>query len=65
VEFYVRGYHVYLLIWNPFVSKVSVAMQKERTTPDCYTVAILEEDTCCSMGHLPREIFTRESKFLA
>jgi len=28
-----------------------------------FAVAILEEDTCCSVGHLP--LFTRESKFWA
>ena len=58
VECYVQGYHVYQRIWNPFVSEVAIAVWKERNTHDRYAVAILEEDTCCSVGHLPREIFS-------
>ena len=58
VECYVRGYHVYQRILNPFVGEVAIAVQKERNTLDRYAVAILEEDTCCSsVGHLPREVF--------
>ena len=56
VECYVRGYHVYQRIWNPFVGEVAIAVREERNTHDRYAVAILEEDTCCSVGHLPREI---------
>ena len=61
MEYYVRGYHVYQRICNPFVGEVAIAVQEER-----YAVAILEEDTCCSVGHLPREIggldFSRSSR---
>ena len=48
--------HVYQRIWNPFVGEVAIAVREERNTHDRYAVAILEEDTCCSVGHLPREI---------
>ena len=56
VECYVQGYHVYQRIWNPFVSEVAIAVREERNIHDRYAVAILEEDTCCSVGHLSREI---------
>ena len=43
------------------MGEVAIAVQEERNIHDRYAVAILEEDTCCSMGHLPRKIFhTRE-----
>jgi len=41
---------------EPFVGEVAIAVWEERNTYDRYTVAILEEDTCYSVGHLPREI---------
>ena len=52
----VRGYYVYQRIWNPFVGEVAIAVREERNTHDRYAVAILAEDTCYSVGHLPREI---------
>jgi len=66
VKCYVQGYHVYQRIWNPFVGEVAIAVREEHNTYDRYAVAILEEDTCCSVGHLPREIggldFSRSSR---
>ena len=56
MECYVLGYHVYQRIWNPFMGEVVIAVQEECNTHDRYAVAILEEDTCCSVGHLPHEI---------
>ena len=50
VECYVRVYHVYQRIWNPFVGEVAIALWEERNTHDSYAVDILEEDTCCSVG---------------
>jgi len=38
------------------VGKVAIAVLEERNTNDRYAVAILKEDTCCSVGHLLREI---------
>ncbi len=46
VESYVRGYHVYQRIWNPFVGEVAVAVREEGNVHDRYAVAILESDTC-------------------
>ncbi len=46
VESYVRGYHVYQRIWNPFVGEVAVAVREEGDVHDRYAVAILESDTC-------------------
>ena len=34
VECYVRGYHVYQPIWNPFMSKVAITVREERNTHD-------------------------------
>ncbi len=48
VESYVRGYHVYQRIWNPFVGEVAVAVREEGNVHDRYAVAILDSDTCCS-----------------
>ena len=56
VECYVRGYHVYQWIWNPFMGEVAIAVREECNTHDRYAVAIPEEDTCCSVGHLLREV---------
>ncbi len=56
VETYVRGYDVYQRMWNPDMGKVDIALLEERNVHDRYAVAILEEDTCCTVGHLPRDI---------
>ncbi len=48
VESYIRGYHVYQRIWNPFVGEVAVAVREEGNSHGRYAVAILESDTCCS-----------------
>ena len=53
---YVRGYHVYQRIWNPFIGEVAIAVREQDNVHDRYAVAILESDTCCCVGHLPREI---------
>ncbi len=57
VESYVRAYHVYQRIWNPFVGEVVVVVREEGNVHDRYAVAIVESDTLCSVGHLPCEIF--------
>lgn len=53
VECYVRGYHVYQRIWNPEVGEVAVAVRDIGNGHDRYAVAILEEETCCTVGHSP------------
>lgn len=57
VEGYIIGYHVYQRIWNPTIGEVANAVSEEGTnTHDRYAVAILEEETCCTVGHIPRLI---------
>ena len=46
------------------MGEVAIAVQEERNTHDHYAVAILEEDTCCSVGHLLREYFLIMSHLL-
>ena len=41
---------------EPFRGRGCYCCTGKRNTHDRYAVAILEEDTCCSVGHLPREI---------
>jgi len=51
--------HVYQRIWNPLVGEVAIAVREERNTHDRYAVEPgyeAKENTCCSVGHLLREI---------
>ena len=56
VEGYIVGYHVYQRIWNPVIDEVATAVREEDNVHDRNAVAILEEDTCCTVGHIPRKI---------
>ena len=56
VEGYIVGYHVYKRIWSPVIDEVATAVRDEDNIHDHYAVAILEEDTCCTVGHIPRKI---------
>ena len=47
VESDIQECHENQRIWN-YCLKVAIAV--------CHAVAILEEDICCILGHLPREI---------
>ena len=64
VESFIRGYHVYQRIWNPEVGEVAVAVLEDGNTHDRYATAILEAETCCAVGHLPREILKECFYFL-
>ena len=46
------------------MGEVAIAVREERNIHDRYAIAILEEDTCCSVGHLPREVFLPRLGFL-
>ena len=50
IECCICGYHVYHRIWHPIIGEVL------GTTRDRCAVAVLEEETCCVVGHLPRLI---------
>ena len=63
VESYIRRYHVYQRIWNPKLGEVAVAVREGENFHDHYAVAILEEDTCCTVEHMPRKI-SKERFFL-
>ena len=56
VEGYIVGYHVYQRIWNPVIGEVAITVREEDNVHDHYAIAILEEDTCCTVGHIPRKI---------
>ena len=56
VECCIRGYHVYQRMWNPELGEVAVAVRESGNHHYRYTVAILESDTLCTVGHVPREI---------
>ena len=43
-------------IWNRELGEVAVAVRKSSNEYDRYAVAILESETCCTVGHLSREI---------
>ena len=47
---------MYQRIWNPELGEVAIAVREGDNTHDRYAVAILEAETCCAVGHLPREI---------
>ena len=52
----VRGYHVYQRIWTPFVGERATTVREPDNEHDRYAVAVLEDETLCTVGHLPREI---------
>ena len=56
IECCIRGYHVYHRIWHPIISKVLGTTRERENEHDCYAVAVLEEETCCVVGHLPHLI---------
>ena len=50
----VRGYHVYLEIWEAVVGEVLVCEREPRNTADRYAVAVKKDGTI--IGHLPRKV---------
>ena len=46
----IQGYHVYQRIWTPHVG------EKAGNEHNRFTVAVLEDETLCTFGHLPQEI---------
>ena len=53
IECCTRGYHVFHRIWHPIIGKVLGTTCEQENEHDHYAVAILEEETCCVVGHLP------------
>lgn len=60
----IRGYHVYQRIWTPFVGEKATTAREPGNEHDHYTVAMLEDETLCTVGHLPREISREYSFFI-
>ena len=56
IECCIRGYHVYHRIWHPIIGEVLGTTCERENEHDRYTVAVLEEETCCVVGHFPRLI---------
>ena len=62
MESCIRGYHVYHRIWYPTVGEKLNTICERENMHDRYAVAVLEEETCCVVGHLPHEV-SRECYF--
>jgi len=60
----VRGYHVYQRIWTPFVGERATTVREPDNEHDRYAVAMLEDETLCTVGHLPRKISKECSFFI-
>ena len=60
----IRGYHVYQRIWTPFVGEKATTTREPGNQHDPYAVAVLEYQTLCTVGHLPREISKECSFFI-
>ena len=58
------GYHVYQRIWTPFVGEKATTAREPGNQHDPYVVAVLEDQTLCTVGHLPREISKACSFFI-
>ena len=51
----IRGYHVYQRIWSPYVGEKAMTVREPENEQDHYAVAVLEEETLCTVGHLDIE----------
>jgi len=60
----IRGYHVYQRIWTPFIGERATTVREPDNEHDRYAVAMLEDETLCTVGHLPREISKECSFFI-
>ncbi len=57
VESYVRGYHVYQRIWNPFVGEVAVAVREEGNVNAAARLHARKTSSSASHSYLLLEIF--------
>ena len=49
-------------IWSPHIGEKATTVQELDNECDQCAVAVLEQETCCVVGHIPREI-ARECYF--
>ena len=62
IECCILGYHVYHRIWYPIFGEVLGKTRERENEHDRYAVAVLQEETCCVVGHLPH-LISRECYF--
>jgi len=59
LESVVRGYHVYMRIWDPEIGDVLACKQESENDDDRFAVAVCpleSSDSLLIVGHVPREI---------
>ena len=57
VDSVVRGYHVYLAVWEPHVEGRFIALHESGNPHDSHVMAVYRnEDPGVIVGHLPREL---------
>ena len=47
---------MYQRIWTPHIGEKANTIREPGNSYDRFAVAVLEEDTLCVVGHIPREI---------
>ena len=52
----VRGYHVYMDIWNAVLGEELLCQRETGNSSDMYTVACMLKKDGTTVGHLPRKI---------
>ena len=64
VEFnsFIRGYHTYKDIWEPFVGETLLLKREPTNITDCSAVAVMQETEV--VGHVPYNISSALSMFL-
>jgi len=51
----IQGYHVYQRIRTPHVREKATTVREPGNEHDRFAVAVLEDETLCTFGHLPQE----------
>ena len=64
VEFnsFIRGYHAYKHIWEPYVGETLLLKREPTNVKDCSAVAVMKETEV--VGHVPYNISSTSSIFL-
>ena len=62
IECCICGYHMYHRIWHPIIGEVLGTNRERENEHYRYFVAVLEEETCCVVRHLPH-LISRECYF--
>ena len=59
---FVRGYHAYQDIWDPFVGQMLLLKRQPDNSEDSHAVAVLNEDVI--VGHMPYNLAPIVERFL-